>query len=181
VHSNNSVACDDISQLHPEFWEGYRGNGEPYGLVNLPLARQAGRTADPDRDTDADVCGFNPCAEVLASTLPPFATCTLLLKDDTHASVAPHTASPRKLRNLLPCRDLPSQHRVRSRIAPRRRHPLPHLQAFACSQVPPRQHTAHRARQHAHGNNNPPPPSVTSCMLAFRLANSQGLFHVHRA
>ena len=33
--SNNSVACDDISLLPEEFWEGYKGNGEPYGLINL--------------------------------------------------------------------------------------------------------------------------------------------------
>jgi hypothetical protein len=26
-----------------------------------------------------------------------------------------------------------------------------------------------------------PPSATSSCMLAFRLANSQGLFHVHRA
>jgi hypothetical protein len=27
--SNNSVACDDINDLHEFFWQGYEGNGEP--------------------------------------------------------------------------------------------------------------------------------------------------------
>ena len=33
--SNNSVACDDVSLLPEEFWEGYKGNGEPYGSSAL--------------------------------------------------------------------------------------------------------------------------------------------------
>jgi ribonucleoside-triphosphate reductase len=28
--SNNSVVCDDVTKLPEEFWEGYKGNGEPY-------------------------------------------------------------------------------------------------------------------------------------------------------
>jgi ribonucleoside-triphosphate reductase len=42
--SNNSVVCSDISQLPEEFWEGYNGNGEPYGLINLEASRRMGRT-----------------------------------------------------------------------------------------------------------------------------------------
>jgi len=71
--SNNSVACDDISLLPEEFWEGYKGNGEPYGLINLEASRRMGRTFDTDYP-DPDVMGFNPCAE---QSLANFETCCL--------------------------------------------------------------------------------------------------------
>lgn len=60
--SNNSVVCNDISLLSDEFWQGYSGNGEPYGLINLKLARTIGRTGET-KYKDKRVCGFNPCAE----------------------------------------------------------------------------------------------------------------------
>jgi hypothetical protein len=60
--SNNSVACDDTDSLPEEFWEGYKGNGEPYGLINLATARKMGRTGE-HQYPDPDVMGFNPCAE----------------------------------------------------------------------------------------------------------------------
>jgi hypothetical protein len=44
--SNNSIACDDFSKLPEEFWEGYNGNGEPYGLINLDSSRIQGRTGE---------------------------------------------------------------------------------------------------------------------------------------
>ena len=59
--SNNSVVCDDISKLPEEFWNGYNGNGEPYGLINIELARKIGRIQDGDKYPDPDVEGFNPC------------------------------------------------------------------------------------------------------------------------
>lgn len=61
-NSNNSVVCDDISKLPDEFWEGYRGNGEPYGLINLESSRIMGRTGEYQYP-DPDVQGYNPCAE----------------------------------------------------------------------------------------------------------------------
>ena len=60
--SNNSVVCNDISLLPEQFWEGYNGNGEPYGLINLKLSREIGRTGDTNYP-DPDVAGYNPCAE----------------------------------------------------------------------------------------------------------------------
>lgn len=60
--SNNSVVCNDIALLPEEFWEGYRGNGEPYGLINLKLARACGRVGET-KYKDKGVQGFNPCAE----------------------------------------------------------------------------------------------------------------------
>lgn len=60
--SNNSVVCNDFALLPEEFWEGYRGNGEPYGLINLKLARSCGRVGET-KYKDKGVQGFNPCAE----------------------------------------------------------------------------------------------------------------------
>ena len=57
--SNNSVACNDISELHDYFWHGYEGRGEPYGLINLRLSRQVGRLGEHDYD-DPGVEGYNP-------------------------------------------------------------------------------------------------------------------------
>ncbi len=62
--SNNSVVCNDISKLPAEFWEGYNGNGEPYGLVNIGLSRKIGRIKDGfEKYPDPSVDGFNPCGE----------------------------------------------------------------------------------------------------------------------
>ena len=71
--SNNSVVCSDITKLPNEFWEGYLGNGEPYGLINLKAARAMGRTGETQYP-DPDVMGFNPCAE---QSLAPYETCCL--------------------------------------------------------------------------------------------------------
>ena len=59
--SNNSVNCSSIDDLPEDFWEGYRGNGEPYGLVNMELCRKTGRLKDFGKYPDPDVEGFNPC------------------------------------------------------------------------------------------------------------------------
>jgi ribonucleoside-triphosphate reductase (thioredoxin) len=72
--SNNSVVCDDVGKLPVEFWEGYKGNGEPYGLINLKLVRRIGRIKDGELYPDPDVVGFNPCAE---QPLNNFETCCL--------------------------------------------------------------------------------------------------------
>ena len=71
--SNNSVICSDITTLPDEFWEGYNGNGEPYGLINLETSRKWGRTWEVEYP-DLDVMGFNPCAE---QSLANFETCCL--------------------------------------------------------------------------------------------------------
>lgn len=59
--SNNSVVCDDIDELPKEFWDTYE-QGEPYGLINLRLARSIGRIGETQYN-DPTVEGFNPCAE----------------------------------------------------------------------------------------------------------------------
>lgn len=71
--SNNSVVCDDISDLHEFFWDGYEGKGEPYGLINLKLSRKIGRLGETQYP-DPAVQGYNPCAE---QSLANFETCCL--------------------------------------------------------------------------------------------------------
>lgn len=71
--SNNSVVCEDIGKLPEEFWEGYNGNGEPYGLINLEASRRWGRTGEHEYP-DPNVQGYNPCAE---QSLENFETCCL--------------------------------------------------------------------------------------------------------
>jgi len=72
--SNNSVVCNDITKLPAEFWNGYNGNGEPYGLINIELSRKIGRIKDGNKYPDPDVEGFNPCAE---QSLANYETCCL--------------------------------------------------------------------------------------------------------
>lgn len=71
--SNNSVYCSDISHLLPAFWEGYQGNGEPYGLFNLKMAKKYGRTGEERPDPKGE--GANPCVEIVA--LADKETCNL--------------------------------------------------------------------------------------------------------
>lgn len=71
--SNNSiVAPENIEDLPNEFWDTYN-QGEPYGLINLELSRQVGRTGETQYP-DPEVEGFNPCAE---QSLNNFETCCL--------------------------------------------------------------------------------------------------------
>jgi len=61
-YSNNSIVCNDINDIldNEEFWKGYEGNGEPYGLINLKLSKSCGRLGEfqyPDPNVD----GYNPC------------------------------------------------------------------------------------------------------------------------
>lgn len=71
--SNNSVVCNDISELHDYFWDGYEGRGEPYGLINLALSKSCGRLGETQYP-DPGVEGYNPCAE---QSLEPYETCCL--------------------------------------------------------------------------------------------------------
>ena len=60
--SNNSVVCNDINEIleNKDFWEGYNGNGEPYGLINLKLSQTCGRLGET-KYPDPDVVCYNPC------------------------------------------------------------------------------------------------------------------------
>lgn len=61
--SNNSIVCNDFDLLPEAVWNGYNGNGEPYGFINLKLAQKIGRIRDGSAYPDPLVAGFNPCAE----------------------------------------------------------------------------------------------------------------------
>ena len=70
--SNNTCVCNDVANLSEDFWQGYQGNGEPYGLFNLDLARRFGRLADgEDYRPDFDVSGLNPCQMAIAPVVTP--------------------------------------------------------------------------------------------------------------
>lgn len=71
-YSNNSVDVSDVKDLPQEFWDTYQ-QGEPYGLINLELARKVGRLGEYQYP-DPDVEGFNPCAE---QSLADKETCAL--------------------------------------------------------------------------------------------------------
>lgn len=58
--SNNSVVCNDISIIPEQFWEGYLGNGEPFGLINLRNFQRMGRVGE-EKYSDNKVLGTNPC------------------------------------------------------------------------------------------------------------------------
>jgi hypothetical protein len=62
AYSNNSVVCNDIADIldNDDFWAGYNGNGEPYGLINLKLSQSCGRLGETQYP-DPDVVGYNPC------------------------------------------------------------------------------------------------------------------------
>jgi len=66
--SNNTVSADDFTYLSNDFWRGYEGDGEPYGLANIDLCRKFGRLIDgpmskcslyPQREDKVE--GLNPC------------------------------------------------------------------------------------------------------------------------
>lgn len=64
-NSNNSIYADSYDEIVPEFWKGYDGTGEPYGLLNRKMARTYGRLGE--KSPDPTVEGFNPCAEIALS------------------------------------------------------------------------------------------------------------------
>lgn len=66
-NSNNSLICNKYNHLSDRFWDGYNGNGEPYGLINIKNAQKFGRYKESEFDgfdlVDPSIIGFNPCAE----------------------------------------------------------------------------------------------------------------------
>ena len=62
ANSNNSIYADSYDEIIEEFWKGYDGSGEPYGLINRFLIRKFGRLGE--RVNDSKVIGTNPCGEI---------------------------------------------------------------------------------------------------------------------
>ena len=48
--SNNTISADTYDYLLDEFWQGYHGNGEPYGLFNRRLSQTFGRLGEVIQD-----------------------------------------------------------------------------------------------------------------------------------
>ena len=60
--SNNSIAApEDLNKLPKEYWDTYQ-QGEPYGLINIELSKEVGRTGETQYP-DPNVEVYNPCAE----------------------------------------------------------------------------------------------------------------------
>lgn len=59
--SNNSIYVDRYDQIMDEVWNGYVGNGEPYGFINLKNSQRYGRLGEKVKDNCE--C-YNPCAEI---------------------------------------------------------------------------------------------------------------------
>lgn len=62
ANSNNSIYADSYDEIIEEFWKGYDGSGEPYGLINRALIRKYGRLSE--KVNDSKVIGTNPCGEI---------------------------------------------------------------------------------------------------------------------
>lgn len=69
--SNNTIYADSYNHIMDEVWNGYNGNGEPYGFFNLGLSQTFGRLKDgkigdlhPFTKKDDNVVGLNPCGEI---------------------------------------------------------------------------------------------------------------------
>ena len=62
--SNNTVLTDDVLLLPEDYWRGYEGKGEAYGLFNQTLARKYGRLIDGlNYRPDPLIICCNPCGE----------------------------------------------------------------------------------------------------------------------
>jgi len=62
ANSNNTIYADSYDHISNTVWNGYDGQGEPYGFFNLPLAQKFGRVGERKKDTCEIV---NPCAEIV--------------------------------------------------------------------------------------------------------------------
>lgn len=62
--SNNTIYADDFTHIQNDIWEGYQGNGEPYGFFNLPLSQKYGRLGELKKD-NCEI--LNPCGEITLS------------------------------------------------------------------------------------------------------------------
>lgn len=74
--SNNTLYIDDYSYIQDQVWDGYNGNGEPYGFFNLPLLQEYGRLGEKVQD---NCDGLNPCGEITLSNYECCNLCELYL------------------------------------------------------------------------------------------------------
>lgn len=68
-NSNNSLICSNFNHLISNYWEGFSGNGEAYGLFNLKNSKRFGRLGETKYGNfelfDDGIIAPNPCAEAL--------------------------------------------------------------------------------------------------------------------
>lgn len=63
--SNNTIYCDSYDHIAEGIWDGYGGNGEPYGFFNVALSHKYGRTGEKTASHLRENCeGTNPCGEI---------------------------------------------------------------------------------------------------------------------
>lgn len=79
-NTNNSIVCNDINEILENniFWDNFLGSAEPYGLINLKLAKSCGRTGEIFRKDDY-VEGCNPCAEQMLYNKETCCLCEVFL------------------------------------------------------------------------------------------------------
>jgi len=78
--SNNSIYIDEFSHISDAVWDGFKGNGEPYGFMNLPLSKKYGRLGEERYDNCE---GGNPCMEVTLADGEACNLCELYLNNIT--------------------------------------------------------------------------------------------------
>ncbi len=59
--SNNTIYCNSYDHIAEGIWDGYGGNGEPYGFFNLGLSSKQGRVGEKVKENCE---GTNPCGEI---------------------------------------------------------------------------------------------------------------------
>ncbi|MEK6861893.1 MAG: LAGLIDADG family homing endonuclease [Nanoarchaeota archaeon] len=64
--SNNTIYADNYDHIMETVWDGYGGNGEPYGFFNLDLSQNYGRLGEKKKD---NCVGLNPCQPYSAPIL----------------------------------------------------------------------------------------------------------------
>lgn len=77
--SNNTIYADNFDYISEEVWNGYTGNGEPYGFANISLAQNYGRINDLPIIDPAE--GFNPCAEIALESYEFCNLCEIFLNN----------------------------------------------------------------------------------------------------
>ncbi len=84
-NSNNSLICSNYNHLLNNFWDGYFGNGESYGLFNLKNAKRFGRIDENKIGNldlfDDEIIGGNPCLEACLGDKEPCNLSELMLNN----------------------------------------------------------------------------------------------------